>query len=252
MGANAQTTVQKFVDGAVLTAAQQNTSAATGVPVFATTVTRDAAFGGANKVLAEGQTCYLEDANVVQYYDGAAWATVGPTVAAASGLTFITGTTFTSVTSVSLPASTFTSTYANYKIVVNVTSASAGSALIAFRLRASSTDNATSNYYSSLTGVTTVGVAQTIVNDAATSGALVYTRTTDEILITLDVVSPQVAARTKFNSLTLGQTPNGGLAGLSGGHIFFATTQFDAMTFSPGFGATTFTGSYKVYGYSNS
>ena len=79
MGANAQTTVQKFVDGAVLTAAQQNTSAATGVPVFATTVTRDAAFGGANKVLAEGQTCYLESTNVVQYYDGAAWATVGPT-----------------------------------------------------------------------------------------------------------------------------------------------------------------------------
>jgi len=77
MGANAQTTVQKFLSGAVLTAAQQNFSAATGVPVFATTVTRDAAFGGANKVLAEGQTCYLESTNVVQYYDGAAWATVG-------------------------------------------------------------------------------------------------------------------------------------------------------------------------------
>jgi len=77
MGANAQTTVQKFLSGAVLTAEQQNISAATGVPVFATTVTRDAAFGGANKVLAEGQTCYLESTNVVQYYDGAAWATVG-------------------------------------------------------------------------------------------------------------------------------------------------------------------------------
>ena len=79
MGANAQTTVQKFLSGAVLTAEQQNFSAATGVPVFATTVTRDAAFGGANKVLAEGQTCYLESTNVVQYYDGAAWATVGET-----------------------------------------------------------------------------------------------------------------------------------------------------------------------------
>jgi len=88
MGANAQTTVQKFLSGAVLTAEQQNTSAATGVPVFATTVTRDAAFGGANKVLAEGQTCYLEDANVVQYYDGAAWATVGP---AAGGNLIING-----------------------------------------------------------------------------------------------------------------------------------------------------------------
>jgi len=77
MGANAQTTVQKFVDGAVLTAAQQNTSAATGVPVFATTVTRDAAFGGANKVLAEGQLAYIEASDTVQYYSGAAWASVG-------------------------------------------------------------------------------------------------------------------------------------------------------------------------------
>ena len=77
--ANTQTSVPLFVANAILTAEQQNISAATGVPVFATTVTRDAAFGGANKALAEGQLCYLESTNVVQYYDGAAWATVGPT-----------------------------------------------------------------------------------------------------------------------------------------------------------------------------
>ena len=76
--ANTQTSVPLFVANAILTAAQQNISAATGVPVFATSVTRDAAFGGSNKALAEGQLCYLESTNVVQYYDGAAWATVGP------------------------------------------------------------------------------------------------------------------------------------------------------------------------------
>ena len=79
MGANAQTSVPLFVANAVLTAAQQNISAATGIPVFATTVTRDAAFGGSNKVLAEGQLCYIEASDIVQYYTGAAWATVGPT-----------------------------------------------------------------------------------------------------------------------------------------------------------------------------
>ncbi len=75
--ANTQTTVPLFVAGTVLTAAQQNTSAGTGVPVFATTVTRDAAFGGSNKALAEGQLCYIEASDVVQYYTGAAWASVG-------------------------------------------------------------------------------------------------------------------------------------------------------------------------------
>ena len=80
MGANAQTTVPTFTTGQVLTATQMNDSARTGVPVFATTVERDAAFGGSGeKTLAEGQLCYLESTNVVQYYDGAAWATVGPT-----------------------------------------------------------------------------------------------------------------------------------------------------------------------------
>jgi len=81
--ANTQTTVPLFVANAILTAAQQNISAATGVPVFATTVTRDAAFGGSNKALAEGQLCYLESTDVVQYYTGSAWATVGPIPATA-------------------------------------------------------------------------------------------------------------------------------------------------------------------------
>jgi hypothetical protein len=82
MGANQQTTVPSFTIGQVLTAEQQNQSARTGVPVFATTVERDAAFGGAGeKTLAEGQLAYLEDSDVVQYYDGSGWATVGPTTA---------------------------------------------------------------------------------------------------------------------------------------------------------------------------
>jgi hypothetical protein len=78
MGANAQTTVPTFTASQVLTADQMNQSARTGVPVFADTTARDAAFGGAGeKVLAEGQLCYLEDTNKVQYYDGTAWANLG-------------------------------------------------------------------------------------------------------------------------------------------------------------------------------
>tara|TARA_R110000822_G_scaffold183004_2_gene322500 strand:+ start:110 stop:799 length:690 start_codon:yes stop_codon:yes gene_type:complete len=83
--ANEQTSVPLYAASEILTAANMNISAGTGVPVFATTVTRDAAFGGAGeKVLAEGQLCYLSSTNVVQYYDGAAWATVGPSTAAVS------------------------------------------------------------------------------------------------------------------------------------------------------------------------
>ena len=73
---NTQTSVPAFVASQVLTA-QQQTEINTGIPVFATTVTRDAAFGGTGeKTLAEGQFAYLEDSNTTQYYDGAAWQAV--------------------------------------------------------------------------------------------------------------------------------------------------------------------------------
>jgi hypothetical protein len=82
MGANAQTAVPAFTAGQVLTAAQQ-TQINTGIPVFATTVTRDAAFGGAGeKTLAEGQFAYIEATNTTQYYDGAAWQSLGATYTA--------------------------------------------------------------------------------------------------------------------------------------------------------------------------
>ena len=77
MGANAQIAVPAFTAGQILTAAQQ-TQINTGIPVFATTTTRDAAFGGAGeKALAEGQFAYIEATNTTQYYDGAAWLGLG-------------------------------------------------------------------------------------------------------------------------------------------------------------------------------
>jgi hypothetical protein len=75
MGLNAQTIVPTFTASQVLTADQMNQSARTGVPVFATTTTRDAAFGGTGeKTLAEGQMCYIEAApKRFQVYDGTTW-----------------------------------------------------------------------------------------------------------------------------------------------------------------------------------
>lgn len=73
MGANAVTSVFDFTAGQVLTAAQMD-NVNCGVPVFATTTTRDAAFGGTGeKVLAEGQYAYTEDTNTLWVYDGSAW-----------------------------------------------------------------------------------------------------------------------------------------------------------------------------------
>ena len=81
MGANATTFVPAYVSGEVLTAADLSVTNS-GIPVFADSTARDAAFGGTGeKVLAEGQFAYLESTNVTQYYDGAAWVALGGKVA---------------------------------------------------------------------------------------------------------------------------------------------------------------------------
>ena len=121
MGANAQTAVPVFTAGQVLTAVQQ-TQINTGIPVFATTVTRDAAFGGASeKTLAEGQFAYIEATNTTQYYDGAAWlavagAKLGQVVQTVKTDTFsATTTTYTDITGLSV---TITPTSASSTVLI--------------------------------------------------------------------------------------------------------------------------------------
>lgn len=125
MGANAQTNVPLFTSGQVLTAAQQNTSAGTGVPVFATTVTRDAAFGGSNKALAEGQLCYIEASDVVQYYSSSAWITLGGGTGkvlqvVSANYSTVTNTTSTSFATCGL-AATITPSSTSSKILIIAT-----------------------------------------------------------------------------------------------------------------------------------
>ena len=164
MGINAQTSVPKFTSGDVLTAA--NTNLLTNAPpVFAGTATRDSAFGGAGeKTLAEGQLCYLEDSNIVQYYDGAAWATVGPTaskiaqvVSTAKTDTFTTASaTFTDVTGMSV---TITPSSATSQILV-IVSGNVGS-----------NTSTNSSFFAILRAATLIGIG-----DAASSRARVGTQ----------------------------------------------------------------------------
>ena len=117
MGANAQIAVPVFTAGQVLTATQQ-TQINTGIPVFATTVTRDAAFGGAGeKTLAEGQFAYIEATDTTQYYDGAAWQSVG---AAAQTIAIFNETQASGTQGGTSVAATFTKRTLNTTVINNI------------------------------------------------------------------------------------------------------------------------------------
>jgi len=245
--ANEQTSVPLFVADTILTAAQQNISAGTGVPVFATTVTRDAAFGGANKALAEGQLCYLSSTNVVQYYDGAAWATVGP--ASAGGLTFISSTAFTTAASVSLPAATFSATYQNY--LVHFTLSAASTTLnISGRLRIAGADNTTSNYSTMLTGIQGDNTTANVGNTGQSSFSLKSVGSDCKYGASFTFFDPFVADQTNIVSQIASINPGTAVVGSSGAHMFDAATSFDSFSFIASTG--TISGTVKVYGYVNS
>lgn len=248
--ANTQITVPIFTTLEVLSSADQNLTAGTGCPVFATTVTRDAAFGGAGeKVLAEGQICYLESTNVVQLYDGANWQTVGPAAAASSGMTFISGGSVGTGTSFSLPNNSFTATYQNYLILWSQVGKSAGVDLN-FRLRATGTDTTSNDYNFGCFTVSTSGTYGA-VGGGANAAFWSFGECNNTSLGTTSgysyIYGPQVADLTAYGS----QTYTSGLAKYSAGRINLSN-QYDSLTLFSAGGSVFNSGNYKLYGLADS
>jgi hypothetical protein len=238
MGLNAQTTVPAFTAGQVLTAAQQN-NINTGIPVFANSTARDAAFGGTGeKVLAEGQYAFLEDTNATQFYDGAAWQTVG------GGLTLVKSQTIgTTVGSVTV-TDAFSAAYENYRIIV-----SGGLASTTPNLSMILGATTTGYYYNSFymlynsTGITGE-------NGSNTSNFLrVATGQPSGLQGTIEIQQPFIAARTSAQYVTTAL----GAAQLfsQGGGFLDNATSYTGFTLTPNSGTIT-GGTIRVYGYQNS
>lgn len=236
MGANAQTSVPAFTAGQILTAAEM-TEVNTGIPVFATTTTRDAAFGGTGeKVLAEGQFAYIEASNTTQYYDGAAWQSVGTT----PGLVCVKAeTAFTSVTSITVD-NIFTSNYTNYRVLFRATSS--GSATAYIKMRASGTTSSTNYDFQLVNGYSSSVVAARATGgtDGWRLGYALSTYCASDFMI----YGPQVAQATQFtNTTNVGNGPE--LQVISGQHTL--TNSYDGMEIAS---TAAITGVYAVYGYS--
>lgn len=162
-----------------------------------------------------------------------------------SGLTYITGTTFTTSAAVSLPASTFTSSFTSYRIIFVATVFSAENNLT-MRMRASGTDNIVANYEFSIVGYNTAGTLNGLQGQAQTA-ATISSGVTTGLSLSLDIHNPQVVASTRFTMESFGKSIGSSVPSpLSGGGAFTGTTSFDALSF---LSASNMTGSYAVYGY---
>jgi hypothetical protein len=171
----------------------------------------------------------------------------------ASGLAFITGAAFTTATSVSLPNSTFTSTYRNYKVILQLTALTAD-ADFSLRFRASGSDDTNTNYRSANIGINSLGtqidevgnVQSSIDMGESDSGNIFYSTQ-------FDVIAPQVATVTTVwgNYGYNNKAATTGFTAINLGGNFGTTTQFDSLTFISSV-ASSMTGIYRVYGYADS
>jgi hypothetical protein len=204
MGANAVTTVPVYTAGEVLTAADMNITNS-GIPVFATTVTRDAAFGGAGeKTLAEGQFAYIEATNTTQFYDGSAWFALGGKVAqvVTADKTDVFTTSSTSYVDVTGWTATITPSATSSRIVV---------------MYSTGTSNNTGAYtaYQIVRGSTAVGNAAASGSRSAANKAYLDNNATGGFAVSgMYVDSPSTTSATAYkiqvkvhaNTLTIGAT----------------------------------------------
>lgn len=244
MGANAQTAVPTFTASQVLTADQMNQSARTGIPVFASTVTRDAAFGGTGeKSLAEGQLCYVEGTGL-QSYNGIAWVTWGAAPTSSGLVTLKAETAFTTATSVTCD-SVFSSTYQNY--VINVRYITSLTTDFFFRLRASGTSAATNYNYRMLLidsgGVGGSGsTSQTSFYGGGNTNGTFYSH------VQFTLFGPALAEATTIlgiNNQNAGAYTTPLSRMFQGAHS--TATSYDGFELLIGTG--TITGNYSVYGF---
>jgi hypothetical protein len=178
---------------------------------------------------------------------GLKWATP----ASGSGLTLVSSTTFSGVSSQSVN-NCFSSTYDNYKIVITYTNFSGtNNAQVRMRLRASGTDN-TSTYFTANNyyyGGTTTDTSYENTNGFLTGYASTQANERNSLNV-IDIMSPYIATETVMSGIgsvflsNLGHAYAQRYAGTS-----FVQSSFDGFTLIPA--SDTITGKVRVYGYSN-
>ena len=272
-----------FTTGEVLTAADTNGYLMQGVLVFASAAARDAAItspqegqfaylkdtnvttyytgsawanldttGMTNPMTTTGDMVYSSSGSTPARLGigttGQVLSVAGgiPSWAAASSgaLTKLLATTFSGVSSYSAPTSTFSATYQQYLIMVEITAQSA-SANIQMRLRAAGTDATTDYQNQEVTGSSTTA--------AATGGAANFwdfgsSNTNTRFALKTDLYNPfGTGQHLQISEVFSLNSSSAWVRRALGGRLDIGTS-YDAFTLFPASG--TITGRVAVYGYS--
>jgi hypothetical protein len=229
-----------FTAGEVLAAADLNDTFAEKIPY---------AYGTATPTTTvDGYVWFDENETppAPKFWDGAAFQAVS----APGGLVHITTESFSAVSSISLN-NAFTSTYANYKIVLFLSAVSAGQEIF-MKFRNGGSDRSDANYLSSNRGTDDGGTLASRAFAGGSSGmALGYTSGSHTFSSDVDVFGPLAFQRGVILGMSFGQLSiGGGFASWRVGGKFNNASTSDGFSIISSTG--NITGTLRVYGYLNS
>jgi hypothetical protein len=185
---------------------------------------------------SEGMLTYNKDTDQLELYDGSAFGPVGSD----SGLIHIETRTVSAVSAENFN-NVFTSTFENYKVIIDLTVAVGASVSLDCRLRVGGSDNSTSNYVRQLLSASATTISATRVSSSNTF-AFGNIGTNKSITI-VDFFSPEKTSRTQ----TLSNNSLNGDTMVLFNNGFNATTSFDGFTLFPA--SSTISGKVFIYGY---
>jgi hypothetical protein len=172
------------------------------------------------------------------------------TYLANSGEVLITGGTKSGANSYAFD-NVFTSTYQNYKIVVDQLNLATGGRAIRLQFRASGSTNTVANYNFGYNGYTSGGAAYNIAGANQTYaevGVYIDTASVELGSFISEVFDPQLAKRTR--AISRGQGYEAATGWRHGGFEFYGTTAFDGFNLTLS-STGNFSFTYSIYGIRN-
>lgn len=169
-----------------------------------------------------------------------------PTDSVQPGMVLVATSSFTTAATVSVD-NCFTSTYSNYRIVVDTTS-SAAAADLQFRVRGSGSDVSTSTY---AYGVGRSSASAILFQGGSGSATFIYigamvNTSGDNTMVSIDITRPALAAKTQISFLASGYSQ----------FVWYGfgansnATAYDGFSLVPSTG--TITGTVRIYAYRDS
>jgi len=166
-----------------------------------------------------------------------------------AGMVLLNTTSFSAVSSVSLPANTFTSAYKNYKFVFNCVGSTFS--LINLRMRASGSDNSSNNYkWTNLSSQFALANGNwTPVGNTTLQSSILFTYMYNGFPTYMEgiIYNPQATEYTSLNAYGnyLQDATTGGYSQYTNGALT-VTTSYDSFSLIPASG--NMTGSISIFG----